>query len=245
MRRLIWIAAAAFGLLGAGIAVAHEGHANSVKAVTATFTATTASNVRTDTCTGTDGTYTTTRGHWTGTAAGDPTLAGTATVDAEILVGPAGDGTVSGRLRIDGANHTSAGFDAVIDSKGNLAGLAEGHGSAPWNRLIANLSANWTSTGGFTAGKLGGATTGGNAVVLTSGGCRPASSSKPETIEAHGTVTAASATSITVAGVTCTVPSTLSAKVVALHVNTDRAEIKCTSVSGANTLTRVDTEHHD
>jgi hypothetical protein len=246
MRRLICTTAAGIALLGAGIAVAHEGHANSVKAVSATFTATTASDVRTNTCTGTDGTYTTTRGRWAGIAAGDPTLSGNATVDAEILVGPAGDGVVAGRLRIDGANHTSAHFEAVIDKAGNFAGLAEGHGSAPWNKLIANVSANWTSTGGFTGGKLGGGTSGGNAVVLSSGGCK-STTPKPETIEAHGSLTlGVNNATVTVAGVTCNVPSTLSAKVASFHAG-DRVEIKCTSASGTNTLTRIEREgdHHD
>jgi len=237
MRRLIWITAAGIALLGAGIAVAHEGHANSVKAVSATFAATTASDVRTNTCTGTDGTYTTTRGRWSGIAAGEPTLSGNATVDAEILVGPTGDGVVAGKLRIDGANHTSAHFEAVIDKAGNFAGLAEGHGSAPWNKLLANVSANWTSAGGFTGGKLGGGTNGGNAVVLTRGGCKT-TSSKPETIEAHGALTLGTGT-VTVAGVTCTVPSDLATKVGKFIAN-DRVEIRCTSASGTNTLTRIE-----
>ena len=237
MRRLIGITAAGIALLGAGIAVAHEGHANSVKAVSATFAATTASDVRTNTCTGTDGTYTTTRGRWSGIAAGEPTLSGNATVDAEILVGPTGDGVVAGKLRIDGANHTSAHFEAVIDKAGNFAGLAEGHGSAPWNKLLANVSANWTSAGGFTGGKLGGGPNGGNAVVLTRGGCKT-TSSKPETIEAHGALTLGTGT-VTVAGVTCTVPSDLATKVGKFIAN-DRVEIRCTSASGTNTLTRIE-----
>src|SRR4249920_358371 len=109
MRRLIWIAATSLALIGAGIAVAHEGQGKSVKQVAATFTATTAGDVRTSTCTDSSNViYTTTRGRWTGTTAGDPTLTGNATLDAEFLVNSSGDGIVSGRLRIDGANHTSA-----------------------------------------------------------------------------------------------------------------------------------------
>lgn len=238
MRRLMWIAAAVVGLLGAGIAVAHEGGSRAVKQVSATFTATTASNVRTSTCTGSDNvTYTTTRGRWTGAATGDPTLTGNATVDAELLVNSAGDGFVSGRLRIDGANHTSAWFEGVISGGTHIAGLAEGHGNAPWSKLVANLSADWSSAGGFQAGKLGGGTTGGNAVILTSGGCK---SPKPETVEAHGALTlGANNATVTVAGVTCNVPSDLSTKVANFHGG-DRVEIKCTSASGANTLTRIE-----
>jgi hypothetical protein len=246
MRRLMWIAAAAVGLLGAGIAVAHEGGSRAVKQVSATFTATTASDVRTSTCTGSDNvTYTTTRGRWTGTALGDPTLAGNATVDAELLINSAGDGFVSGKLRIDGANHTSARFEGVVSGGVHIAGLAEGHGNAPWNKLVANLSADWSSAGGFTGGKLGGGTTGGNAVILTSGGCK-STSPKPETVEAHGALTlGANNATVAVAGVTCNVPSDLATKVAKLHTG-DRVEIKCTSASGTNTLVKIEGkgDHH-
>src|SRR5579872_3951159 len=99
MRRLITIVAVLV-FVGAGIAVAHENDGKSIKQVSATFTATTASNVRTDTCTATDGTYTTTRGDYTGTATStDPTLNGNASVDAESVVNTTtGYGTVDGKL---------------------------------------------------------------------------------------------------------------------------------------------------
>jgi hypothetical protein len=250
MRRLILITAAALALLGAGIAVAHEGGSKSVKQVAATFTATTGSNVQTSTCTGSDNvTYTTTRGRWTGTAAttvpaGDTSLTGNATVDAQVIVNSAGDGVVSGKLRIDGANHTSAWFEGVISGGSHIAGLAEGHGSAPWSKLVANLSADWTSAGGFVSGKLGGGTVGGNAVVLTSGGCKPPKPPKPETNEAHGSLTlGANNATVTVTTLTCNVPSTLSTTVAKFHTG-DRVEIKCTSAGGVNTLVRI-SGHHD
>jgi hypothetical protein len=243
MRRLILITAAGLALLGAGIAVAHEGGGKSVKQVAATFTATTGSNVQTSTCTGSDNvTYTTTRGRWTGTAAttlpaGDTSLSGNATVDAEVIVNSAGDGFVSGRLRIDGANHTSASFEGVISGGSHIAGLAEGRGSAPWSKLVANLSADWSSAGGFANGKLGGGTAGGNAVVLTSGGCKPP---KPETIQAHGNITI-NGSVVTVAGVSCNVPAGFD---ISQFKTGDRVEIKCTSASGTNTLARI-SGHHD
>jgi hypothetical protein len=244
MRRLIWLAAAALALLGAGIAVAHEGEGKSVAKVSATFTATTASNVSTSSCTGSDGTYVSTRGRWTGSSTGDPSLTGNTTIDAESLINTTtGVGTVSGHMRIDvsGGGHTTADFDAVY-SGGHIAGLAEGRGSASWKRLIANLSADWPSTGGFANGKLGG-TTGGDAVVVSSGGCRPAQV-KPETIVLRGAVTlGANNATITVAGVSCNVPSNLASSVGSLH-NGDRVEAKCTSASGTNTLVSINGDHH-
>jgi hypothetical protein len=245
MRRLISITAAGLALLAAGIAVAHEGGSKSVKQVAATFTATTGSNVQTSTCTGSDNvTYTRTRGRWTGAAAttlpaGDTSLTGNATVDAQVIVNSSGDGFVSGKLRIDGANHTSAWFEGVISGGSHIAGLAEGHGSAPWSRLVANFSADWSSAGGFTIGKLGGGAAGGNAVVLTSGGCK---TPKPETVELHGNVTIGAGV-VTVAGVNCTVPANLAADVAKFHTG-DRVEVKCTSAGGTNTLLRI-SGHHD
>jgi hypothetical protein len=250
MRRLILITAAGLALLGAGIAVAHEGGSKSVKQVAATFTATSGSDVQTSSCTGSDNvTYTTTRGRWTGTAqttapAGDTSLSGNATVDAQFIVNSSGDGFVTGKLRIDGSNHTSAWFEGVVSGGSHIAGLAEGRGSAPWSRLVANLSADWSSAGGFTNGKLGGGTANGNAVVITSGGCKPPKPPKPETNEAHGSLTlGANNATVTVTTLTCNVPANLAADVAKFHTG-DRVEIKCTSASGTNTLARI-TGHHD
>lgn len=249
MRRLTWIAVAALALLGAGIAVAHEGHTNSITAVSATFSATTASNVHTTTCTGTGGTYTTTRGRWTGSVSGDATNtlnSTSATIDAQIVVGPTGDGTVEGKLR---TNHTVAGFDAVIDKSGNFAGLAEGRGGGDehgsFNQLVGNISGNWTSAGGFGTGKIGGGTSGGNAVLLGRGGCND-NTQKPERNEAHGTLAlGAGNATVTVTTLTCNVPSTLSAKVATFHAG-DQVEIKCSSSAGVNTLVQISAhgDHH-
>ena len=248
MRRLIWIVATVVVLVGAGIAVAHDNNGKSIKQVSATFTATTAGNVRTDTCTATDGTYASTHASYTGTATStEPTLNGTASVTADSVINTTtGYGTVDGKIRIDTSDghHTDAQFDAVY-TNGHIAGLAEGHGGPPGpppgsNNLVANLSADYTAAGGFANGKLGG-TTGGDAVLVSSGGCKPAPPAppaKPDTVEAHGAVTAASATSITVAGVTCVVPTSLSTVVAALHT-TDRVDIMCTVSGGTNTLTSV------
>ena len=144
---------------------------------------------------------------------------------ADVLKGAT---EVSGQLKID-------------PKSGNFAGLAGGHGSASWSKLIANVSGDWTSAGGFTGGKIGGGTSGGNAVLLTKGGCN---SPRPETNEAHGSLTlGANNATVTVATLTCNVPSTLSATVAKFHTG-DRVEIKCTSASGTNTLARVDSDHH-
>lgn len=245
MRRLIFTAAATLALIGAGIAVAHEGQSKSVKQVSATFTATTAGNVHTATCTGSDGAYATTHGEWTGTAtSSEPTLNGNATIDADALVNTTtGDGTVSGRIRIDTSDghHTSAAFDGVVDKNGNLAGFAEGRNADQGAKVIGNLSATWSSTGGFSNGKLGGGTSGGNAVLVGQGGCQP-QRTQPATTEVRGQVSAVSSSSITVNGTTCTVPSTLASAVGSITTG-DYVDIKCDFANGAYTLDKVQAGH--
>src|SRR5437868_7199873 len=125
MRRLIWVSTAAVALLGAGIAVAHEGGTKSITKLGATtFAATTASDVSTSTCSDGKNTYATTRGRWTGAATGDAALAGNVTIDAKSVVNTTtGVGIVSGRMRFDttAGSHTNAEFDAVY-SGGHIAG---------------------------------------------------------------------------------------------------------------------------
>ena len=227
----------------AGLAVAAGLHNNgrSVKAVAGTFAATGAST-KTSTCTTEDGkTVATTYARYTGTAAGDPDLAGAIRIDARSIINTTDDvGTVSGRLRIDVASgrDTSANFEAVYDH-GKLAGLASGHAHEPGVRLLANLSAGFTAAGGFSDGKLG-ATAGGSAVELGPARCKKSPRTPPEKSEARGTVSAVSATSISVAGLTCVVPSDLSQKVTSELKVGDRAEIRCSLTNGQNTLVKFD-----
>ena len=62
--------------------------------------------------------------------------------------------------------------------------------------------------------------------------------------EAHGTISAISATSITVAGLTCAIPADKSADVNAKFKQNDVAQIHCALVSGVNTLTDIGGEKH-
>jgi len=184
-----------------------------------------------------------TNGLYTGTATGDADLTGNATVRASSLINTTDNiGVVSGTLKIDVASgrNTQAQFNAVY-SGGAIAGLATGHAHEPAARLVANLSAGFTGSGGFTSGKIGGGTAGGAAVELGPGKCQ---STKPvkEQSEAKGIISAVSSSSITVAGLTCAVPANLQAKVAGLAVN-GRAEIKCSLINAVNTLTRVEAKH--
>jgi hypothetical protein len=238
MRKLTFVLAVTVALVVAGLAVAKglDGGAKSATAVAGTFTATTASNVETRTCTTSDGkTIAITRATYTGTAAGHPDLTGPVTLQVRSLINTTDNvGAVSGRLKIaTGADKsTRAEFTAVYD-KGKLGGFAYGR-VAEHVQLLANLSATFSTTTGFADGKIG-ATTGGSAIELGPSRCN---SEERESSSARGAVTAVSSTSITVAGLTCDVPATLAAKVGTVKVG-DRLEIRCNLVSGKNTLVKI------
>jgi hypothetical protein len=240
-RTLAFAAIAIAALVTTGIAVARGvDDSKSARALAGTFTATTASRVDTRTCTTSDNkTLVTTSGTYSGAAAGDADLTGPATLRAHSVINTTdGIGTVSGSLKIDVASgrDTEAAFTTIY-SGGSVAGLAVGRAHDPGAHLVANMSAGFTSTGGFTGGKIGGSA-GGAAVELLPGSCRP---SKPvkEASTARGTVSAVSSTSITVAGLTCTVPAALQSKVAGFPMSS-RAEIHCLLMNGVNTLTRID-----
>ena len=208
MRKLMLAAVGLAACVTAGLAVAHGVEGRTARSLAGTFTATTASSTTTKTCTTTAGkAITTTKARYSGTASGDADLAGPITLDVRSVVNTTdGVGVVEARSdrRRLGAG-TTARFSAVFDH-GRLAGLASGHARDPGATLLANLSAGFSATGGFTDGKIG-STAGGAAVALSSGRCEPKQQRAPvERSEARGTVSALSATSITVGGLTCAVP---------------------------------------
>ena len=247
MRKLILPVFLVVALVAAGIAVANGGGfgASNPTAVAATFSAAqTKTSART--CTTSDNrTIVVTDGTYTGTVAGDATLAGAMTIRARSVVDTTNKiGVVTAQFGIDTSGQPNArgAFEAVY-SAGQIAGLATGRAGASHTSLVANLSATFDPSTGFQSGKLGGGTSGGNAVELTPKACTQ--SSQPTTHErssAHGTVSAISTTSITVAGLTCDLPSgsDVSSKV----KQNDVVTIECKLVNGHNTLTKIETGHH-
>jgi hypothetical protein len=242
MRKLMLVAAGVLLLSTAGIALARGlNDAKSLTSVAGTFTATNVSNSHTRSCTTTDGkAIVFADATYTGTASGQPELTGPITLRVHSTIDTTDDlGVVDGNLKIAASGGaTVAHLDAVYDH-GNLAGLGSGrvhvaHSAA----LLGNVSSAFSATGGFTNGKIGGGTAGGSAVELASARCASTKTVK-ETSEAHGTISAVSSTSITVGGLTCTVPTELAAKVTGGFKVGDRAEIKCQLTGGVNTLVRV------
>jgi hypothetical protein len=244
MRKVTFAAVVLVALVATSFAVAHgiEG-AKSAKSVAGTFSAT-GSTTSTRTCTTTDGkTIVVTDGKYTGAAAGDPDLTGAITLRARSVINTTDNvGTVDGRFSIDASGKNTEGAYSAVYDHGAIAGLAAGRAHESKAKLIANLSATFSSASGFTAGKLGGGTAGGGAVELGAGSCKPSHTS-PEKSEARGTISALSTTSITVAGLTCAITPDMSADVNAKFKTNDSAAIKCSLVSGTNTLTKIEKRH--
>src|SRR5205823_1856025 len=96
----------------------------------------------------------------------------------------------------------------------------------------------FSPTAGFTNGHVGD-TSGGGAVETQPGRCR---APKPvsEHSEARGTISALSTTTITVGGLTCTIPAgtALAAQLAKVKLG-GQARIRCTLVNGQNTLTSI------
>ncbi len=244
MRKWFLTMAGLAALATASVAVAHgiEG-AKTAKAVAATFSAS-AGTTTTRTCTTTDGkTITVTDGRYTGTALGDADLAGPITLRARSVVNSTDKvGTVSGAFRIDVSGRDTTGSFSTVYDNGAIAGLATGRAHSPGAKIVGNLSATFDPSTGFTGGKIGGGTSGGTAVELGTGSCRPAKT-HPEHSEARGAISALDTASITVAGLQCSLPAVQSADINAKFKTGDRVEIRCAFANGQNTLTRI-AKHH-
>jgi hypothetical protein len=238
MKRIVLLTAGVAALAFSGIAVAHATWSHSIKGVSATFAATSVTNLRTSNCIGAEGSpFTFTRATYSGTAtSADATLNGPVTLELSSYVNTStGLGTVAGKFRLATANngHTDAHITGIV-SHNAFAGIAAGRvDRGTW--LLGNISADFAPATGVTNGKLG-ASAGGDAVEGVPGRCVKPVPPKPERVHAVGNTTAVSGTSISAAGVTCAVPADL-ASFVQSHVAVGtRVNLKCVVSGGTMTL---------
>jgi hypothetical protein len=166
------LAATAFLLGAAGLALARGGAPNSLAPVTATFDATTVSHLRSSTCTGEDGSYTRTRATFTGTATGDDARwDGKLTVRAlSVYNSDTNLGYVVGRYRVATELGPTVGWFQAVNTNGTLTGFTDAfaRGGKAW--VLGSLSATFDPAAGFSNGQLGTGTSNG-AAVLASGRC--------------------------------------------------------------------------
>ena len=121
------LAATAFLLGAAGLALARGGAPNSLAPVSATFDAATVSHLRSSSCTGEDGTYTRTRATYTGTATGDDARwDGALTVRAlSVYNTDTNLGYVVGRYRVATESAPTVGWFQAVNTNGTLTGFTD------------------------------------------------------------------------------------------------------------------------
>jgi len=239
------VAAAALALTSLAVAKGLDSNTN-VRGLAGTFSATTASKVQTRTCTTTDGkTITVTDGKYTGTATGDADLTGAITLRVRSVINTTDKvGTVNGAFRIDVSGRDTVGAFSTVYDNGAIAGLATARAHDPGAKIVGNVSATFDPATGFAAGaKIGGGTSGGSAVELGRGSCKPAAN-HPEHSAARGAISSLSTASVTVAGLTCNLPANKAADINAKFKTGDNVEIRCEFANGANTLTRIEKRGH-
>jgi hypothetical protein len=149
-------------LAAAGVAAA-RGKTTSVQAASATFAATTVSNMSQVTCSVTGGdTFQATKATYSGTSlSSDPRLAGALTIRAWSLVDTTnGVGHVFGRFRIKGPGTQAHGTLNAAVANGNSSGIARGYLRHTWGRIVASLGSTFDPNTGFSLGSLGGSTAG-------------------------------------------------------------------------------------
>ena len=253
MRRPIIFALAGLTALGsAGIALAHgNDNAGGFKTtpVAATFTAAAGDNLSSRTCVGADGTYTISRGSWNGTAVSSSgRLAGALVIRGELGVNQTtGAGWLVARVRIDGASDANG--DNRKDAGGELNGVIAGGKLTGFlagrirdeGALYASVSAS-VGTGGLTDGQIGGGASSAAGLVVDRGRCEATPKQRP-VVDARGTISAVSSTSITVTrsngqALTCVVGTDLAATVAKLKVG-DSAFVYCGLVDGSYRLLKV------
>ena len=251
MRRPIIFALAGLTALGtAGIALAHgNDNAGGFKTtpVAATFTAAAGDNLSSRTCVGADGTYTISRGSWTGIAvSSSDRLAGALVIRGELGVNQTtGAGWLVARVRIDGSSSSDHGKDAGgelngVIAGGKLTGFLAGR-VRDEGALYASVSAS-VGTGGLTDGQIGGGASSAAGLVVDRGRCEATPKQRP-VVDARGTISAVSSTSITVTrsngeALTCVVGTDLAVTVAKLKVG-DSAFVYCGLVDGSYRLLKV------
>ena len=149
-------------LTAAGVAAA-RGKTTSVQAASATFAATTVSNMAQVTCSVTGGdTFQATRATYTGASlSSDPRLAGALTIRAWSLVDTTnGVGHVFGLFRIKGLGTQAHGTLNAAVANGKASGIARGFVRHQWGRLVTSLGSTFDPNAGFSTGSLGGSTAG-------------------------------------------------------------------------------------
>jgi hypothetical protein len=249
MKRFAVIAAVTGALVATSVAVAHGWRTADVSAVSASLTATTATNVRTTTQTCNGQTIETTTGRWSGTATSTTAdLAGTVDLHLKSVYNATTNiGWVEGTLKIRAADDRTVAHIAGINSNGTIDAWLRGHAGKGDGTLFGSLTGSFSKTGGLTAGAIGSGSGADLAVLAKRVRCDKPGTPKPSVhLVVRGAVEAVSPTSISVkpgdgsATQTCAV--TEARKVQGLAAG-DQVVMKCSQANGAWVLRDLDRKH--
>lgn len=244
MKKIILAAAAVAALVTTSAAVAHL-RTSEVRSASATFSATTPSNVETRTLTCNGDTVEVTTGRWSGTAASATTeLNGPIELRVKSVYNVTKKlGWANGKvwLRTSG-NRVNAKFNAV-NTDGRLDGWVRGSAGARKGLLLGSLTGTFSATGGVTDGAIGAGTTPNAALIAKATGCKAQKSPRPSVrLLVRGDVESVSTATLVVkprdgsAAQSCAVRA--ESQVSRVRVG-DRVEMRCVQVNGAWQLDSV------
>jgi hypothetical protein len=243
MRRLTLVAAAAFALVATSLAVGALQRDRSISAVTATFTATTVGTRATTTCTSGDGAFQITRGTYTGTASGDPTLSGPIRLMVRAAINTTKRlGTIDGNVVVDRAGRDTRAHLTAVYRDGNVSGMLFGAAFPPGQRLLGTFTASYSSDGGFGAGGIGVGNVNPAAISFNEGACNAAKPAAGQLKLIGGTVQALTDGSITVGlpaggSFSCSLDDRARAEIARQHIQLgDQVSAFCTFRAGSWTL---------
>jgi hypothetical protein len=249
MKRLILLTIALAALVSAGAAVAHFKSAD-VSAASATFTATTASQLQTRTVTCAGQSLEISTGRYTGTALSSttPDLAGPVELKVHSVYNATKKlGWVEGQLKVAASDGRTVARFVAVNSDGTLDGWLNGHAGRGDGSLLGSLSGSFSRTGGFTAGSIGTGTGANAALLIKRLDCRPGEEQRPSVhLTVRGQVDVLTATSISVkpadggTSQACTIGAEKPGSNIAVG---DRVEMTCAQVSGAWVLQKVREKH--
>ena len=197
MRLKLWLAGGALVALAVTSIAVANGKPGSVKAVSATFTATTVAHLETRTCTGADGTFEISKGTYTGIASSsEPSLNGPIELKVRSVFNTTKSlGWIDGRLKVRGSRDRSFGKVVAVNTHNTLDGFVVGEPGHESAALLGSLTASFTRTGGFTSGQIGSGSTA-NAAVIAGGDPCKGGATVGARLKLHGTIDSLSATSI-------------------------------------------------
>jgi hypothetical protein len=243
MKRLAIVALALAGALtAAGIAVAVM-TSSGTNLVSATFSATSVERYNSRTCTGADGQYDVVDAIYRGAASSsEPSLSGNVRIRIRSAYNTTKNiGWANGWFSFSGSDRGALGFDAV-EVNGKLTGFIRGRVGHPAAALLGTFTSDYSKSGGFANGQIGGGGSAPNVDVIANKLCS-GNTGKSVKLTVRGIVDSLTTTSISVkpddgsALQTCAIaPSSPSTAHVAKG---DRVEMSCATVNGTLTLTKL------